>query len=86
MGLAAFVCSHGFVVSMASLLTEENFVYYGLLLQAASQKMDLGRSKAIFMDIACYYSRCVHTATRIGDGCSQIIDCVRVHRPAYLSL
>ncbi|KAG2438299.1 hypothetical protein HYH02_010996 [Chlamydomonas schloesseri] len=61
MGVAAIVCRHGFVISMASLLTPENFVYYELLLEAAAAKMDLAAVKAVFLDVACkfegYYER-----------------------------
>ncbi|KAG2435357.1 hypothetical protein HXX76_007430 [Chlamydomonas incerta] len=55
MGVAALVCRHGFVVSMASLMTPENFVYYELLLEAVAAKMDLAAVKAVFLDVACKF-------------------------------
>jgi len=61
LGVAAFACRHGFVPAMVSLHTEENFVYYEVLLEALNKKMDLVAMKAVFMDVACkfegYYNR-----------------------------
>ena len=61
-GVAVFACRHGFVPAMVSLQTEENFVYYEVLLEALHQKMDLAIVKAVFLDVACkfegYYHRC----------------------------
>jgi hypothetical protein len=61
MGIAAFVCRHGFVACMVSLHTPENFTYYEMLLEALHDKMDLANVDAIFLDVACkfeaYYDR-----------------------------
>ncbi|GLC43675.1 hypothetical protein PLESTM_001502900 [Pleodorina starrii] len=61
LGVAAFVCRHGFVPAMVSLHTEENFVYYEVLLEALRQRMDLPSVKAVFLDVACkfegYYNK-----------------------------
>lgn len=61
MGIAAFVCRHGFVASMASLMTPENFVYYEVLLEAVNKKMALEDVDVAFLDVACkfeaYYER-----------------------------
>ncbi|EFJ42130.1 hypothetical protein VOLCADRAFT_97808 [Volvox carteri f. nagariensis] len=61
LGVAAFACRHGFVPAMVSLHTEENFVYYEVLLEALKQRMDLASVKAVFLDVACkfegYYKR-----------------------------
>ena len=58
-----FACRHGFVPVMVSLHTEENFVYYEVLLEALNKKMDLTNVKAVFLDVACkftgYYQRSV---------------------------
>ncbi|GLC39795.1 hypothetical protein PLESTM_000942800 [Pleodorina starrii] len=67
MGVAAFVCRHGFVASMASLMTPENFVYYEVMLEALNEKMALEEVDVIFLDVACkfegYYNRfCVAEA------------------------
>ncbi|EFJ39608.1 hypothetical protein VOLCADRAFT_100765 [Volvox carteri f. nagariensis] len=61
LGVAAFACRHGFVPAMVSLHTEEDFVYYEVLLEALKQRMDLASVKAVFLDVACkfegYYKR-----------------------------
>jgi hypothetical protein len=54
-GVVAFVCRHGFVAGMTSLLTNENFLYYELLLKFILPKINASTTKAIFLDIACKF-------------------------------
>ncbi len=55
MGIAAFVCRHGFVVSATSMQSEENYLYYELMLDDALPKLDRAALKAVFLDVACKF-------------------------------
>jgi hypothetical protein len=56
-GLVAFVCPHGFVIVMASMITTENFVYYDELLKEILPQLvgSNGQLPIVFMDMGCQY-------------------------------
>ena len=56
-GLVAFVCPHGFVIIMASMVTTENFVYYDELLKEILPLLvgQNGQMPIVFMDMGCQY-------------------------------
>ncbi|KXZ40970.1 hypothetical protein GPECTOR_1089g366 [Gonium pectorale] len=55
MGIGALVCRHGFVTAMCSMQTDENFLYFELLLEHALPKIQVPSLKAVFMDVACKF-------------------------------
>ncbi len=65
MGIAALVCRHGFVVNACSLMTNENFLYYEVLLEEALARV---RPKAVFLDVACKFEPYWRSRGATGDG------------------